>query len=70
MSIFDIIVRIAVATFVIGWAMVILDAFSGFRLIEKIPSAISEAFGMIHNAAWVAVGVILLALFVVNLSGI
>ncbi|MEO7690903.1 MAG: hypothetical protein ABIS51_16600 [Sphingomonas sp.] len=69
-SIFDILVRIAVATFVIGWAVVILDAISGFRLIEKVPSVISDAFGMIHNAAWVAVGVILLALFIVNLSGV
>lgn len=69
-SIFDILVIIAGTTFVLGWLLVIADAIGGFRLIENLPTRIVDTFGSIHDAAWVSIGLVLLALAVVRLSGV
>lgn len=61
MSLLVMLARVAAITFVVGWAVVILDAMVGFKLIERIPARISGAFGAIHNGAFIAIGVILLA---------
>lgn len=61
MSLLDILIYVAATTFVVGWLMVILDAVTGFRLIERIPSPIGDAFGAIHNGAFTAIAVVLAA---------
>lgn len=57
----DILIYVAATTFVVGWLVVILDAITGFRLIERIPTRMGEAFGAIHNGAFIAIAVILAA---------
>lgn len=61
MSLLDILIYVAATTFVVGWLVVILDAVTGFRLIGRIPSRIGDAFGAIHNGAFIAIAVILSA---------
>jgi len=61
MSLLDILVHVATATFVVGWVIVIVDAVAGFRLIERLPSLMVKAFGAIHNVAFIGIAVILTA---------
>ncbi|WP_166041617.1 hypothetical protein [Sphingosinicella sp. YJ22] len=61
MSLLDILIYVAAFTFVVGWLVVIVDAVSGFRVIERIPAAITGGFGAIHNGAFIAIAVILSA---------
>lgn len=61
MPLLDILIYVAATTFVVGWLVVILDAVTGFRLIDRIPSSISDTFRWIHNGAFIAIAVILSA---------
>ena len=61
MSLLDILIYVAAIAFVGGWLIVILDAITGFRLIERIPAQIVTTFGAIHKWAFIAIAVILLA---------
>lgn len=64
MTLFDLLVQVAIVTFVVGWLIVIADAISGFRLIEKLPSRVTEAFSVLHNAAWGGILLVGLAAYV------
>lgn len=68
MSLFDALICVAMATFVIGWLVIILDAATGFGLIERIPQGISNTFGAIHRGAFIAIFVILSAGFIWHLA--
>lgn len=68
MTLLDVLIYVAATSFVIGWLVVILDALTGFRLIERIPTRISGAFGVIHNGAFIALAVILSAGLIWNLA--
>jgi hypothetical protein len=59
MSLLDVLIYVAATTFVVGWLVVIFDAVIGFTLIERIPSRISDAFGAVHNGAFIAVAIVL-----------
>lgn len=61
MNLLDILIYLAATSFIVGWLIVILDALTGFKLIECIPSKIKDAFGLIHNGAFIAVAIILSA---------
>ncbi len=70
LSIFRILVLTAATLFVLGWAVVLLDAFTGFRLIEKIPKRWTGGFSKAFNWSFASVGVCLLALAIVRISGV
>lgn len=57
----DFLIAVAATTFVVGWLVLILDAVAGFKLIERLPSRIVDAFGSIHNGAFIAIAAILSA---------
>lgn len=61
MSLLDVLIYLASAMFMFGWVVVILDAISGFKLIERIPRNVTDVFGAIHNGTFVAIAAILTA---------
>ena len=70
MTVFDILLYVVGGLFLLGWSIIILDAISGFRLIEKFPKSVMSAFYKAHNWAWFAVGIVLLAMVIVKVSEI
>jgi cellobiose-specific phosphotransferase system component IIC len=68
MSLLEVLIDVAATTFVVGWLVVILDAVTGFKLIERIPSRIVDGFGAIHNGVFVVIAVILSASLIWRLA--
>jgi len=52
--IFDYLFWTAGGIFVFGWILVIVDAISGFRIIEKLPR-VGEILGVAQTGVWAVI---------------